>query len=36
MGRATPLAALRDGLAWAILHGPLSSPFAQMFTMRGL
>ena len=36
MGRATPLAPLRDTLAWSILHTPLRRPFAQMFTMRGL
>ena len=36
MGRATPLAPLRDTLAWSILHTPLKKPFAQVFTMRGL
>ena len=36
MGRATPLAPLRDTLAWSILHTPLKRPFARMFTMRGL
>ena len=36
MGRATPLAPLRDTLAWSILHTPLKRPFAQVFTMRGL
>lgn len=36
MGRATPLAPLRDALAWSILHTPLSRTFAHVFTMRGL
>ena len=36
MGRATPLAAARDALTWAILHTPLNGPFARVFTMRGL
>ena len=36
MGRATPLAPLRDAFAWGILHTPLKRPFALAFTMRGL
>ncbi len=36
MGRATPLAPLRDTFAWSILHTPLKHPFARAFTMRGL
>ncbi len=36
MGRATPLAPLRDTLAWGILHTPLNRAFARVFTMRGL
>lgn len=36
MGRATPLAPLRDALAWSILHTPLRRTFARVFTMRGL
>ena len=36
MGRATPLAPLRNTLAWSILHTPLTQPFALAFTMRGL
>ncbi len=36
MGRATPLAVLRDTFAWSILHTPLKHPFARAFTMRGL
>ncbi len=36
MGRATPLAPLRDTFAWSILHTPLKQPFAWAFTMRGL
>lgn len=36
MGRATPLDGLRNALSWSILHTPLRSPFARVFTMRGL
>ena len=36
MGRASPLAPLRDALAWGILHTPLHRTFARIFTMRGL
>lgn len=36
MGRATPVAGVRDAAVWSILHGPLQRPFARLFTMRGL
>lgn len=36
MGRATPLAPVRNALAWSILHTPLEKRFARTFTMRGL
>ena len=36
MGRASPVAPLRDAFAWSILHTPLRHTFAQAFTMRGL
>ncbi len=36
MGRASPLAPLRDALAWSILNTPLRRTFAEVFTMRGL
>ncbi len=36
MGRASPVAPLRDAFAWSILHTPARRVFAAAFTMRGL
>jgi len=36
MGRTSPVAPLRDALAWGILHTPLRRTFADVFTMRRL
>ena len=36
MGRASPVAPLRDAFAWSVLHTPLRRTFARVFTMRGL
>ena len=36
MGRATPVAGVRDTAIWSILHRPLNGPLAPQFTMRRL